>query len=142
MLRLNILCNLFVGGKYVSINCKNIFATFFLRLTWKVGWTKWFSVFFFWCYFAANLVVCIAVLLCNPIFSVLPQNPVLIVQIFQRLKNFWISCHLIDRFASTWREDTRAKLYQIPLTYKRHLIKFGTRVFSSSWSKTVYQVTF
>ena len=28
------------------------------------------------------------------------------------------------------------------LVYQRHLMKFGTRVFSSSWSKMVYQVTF
>ena len=32
-----------------------------------MGWIQWFCMFF-WCYFAANLVVCIAVLFCNHIF--------------------------------------------------------------------------
>ena len=57
------------------------------RLNCKVGWNKWFSVFFFWCDFAVNLFVCIAILLCNHIFSVLLHNLVLIVYIFQYLKN-------------------------------------------------------
>ena len=35
----------------------------FLQTNWKVGWTKWFSVFFCLCYFAANFVVFIPGLL-------------------------------------------------------------------------------
>ena len=93
MLRLKILCNLLAGGKCECINCRNIFAGLFLHLNWKVGWTKWFSLFFFWFCFVANLVICIAVSLCNHIFPVLLRNLVLIVQIFQHLKNFWITFH-------------------------------------------------
>ena len=40
MLRLKILCNLFVGGKYVSISCENIFATFVFTFKLKDGLNK------------------------------------------------------------------------------------------------------
>ena len=65
----------------------------FLHLNWKVGWTKWFSVFFSWFYVAANLVVCIAVLLCNHSISVVIRSLALIDKIFQHLKNFLITFH-------------------------------------------------
>ena len=68
---------------YVSLSIAKTFLTrLFLHLNWKVGWTKWFSMFFFSRYFATNLFGCIAVLLCNHIFSVLLHNMALIVQIF------------------------------------------------------------
>ena len=77
--------------------CLLIVRTFlwrlFFHLNWKVGWTKWFSVFFFWFYFAANLLIFIAVLLCNHSISGLLRSLALIVKIFQHLKNFLITFH-------------------------------------------------
>ena len=79
--------------------------------------------------------------------------------------NYWL-CLLFERttldwFYITFRRFRRIYLaYYVSLTifinhlmmasrqqasfliYQRHLINFGTRVFSSSWSKMVYQVTF
>ena len=91
MLRFYVTCLL--EGNVCLLIAKTFLSRLFLHLNWKVGWTKWFCVFFFWCYFTVYLVVCIAVLLCNYIFLVLLHNLVLIVQIFQHLKNFWITFH-------------------------------------------------
>ena len=61
-------------GNVCLLIAKTFLLRLFLRLNWKVGWTTWFSRFFIWCYFAANLDVCIAALLCHHIFSVLLRN--------------------------------------------------------------------
>ena len=65
--------DMFDGGKYVSVNFKTT-----LRRR-KVDWTNWFPVFFFCCYFAENLVACIAVFLCNNIFFIISLYLVLII---------------------------------------------------------------
>ena len=90
VLQLKILCNLFVEGKCVSIKCNNISATFLFTFKLKCGLKEMIFCVFFQCYFAANLVVCIAVLLCNHIFAVLLHNLVFIVQIFWGFRNFQI----------------------------------------------------
>ena len=90
VLRLKILCNLFFERKCVSIKCNNISATFLFLFKLKGGLNEIIFCVCFRCYFAANLVVCIAVLLCNHIFAVLLHNLVFIVQIFWGFRNFQI----------------------------------------------------
>ena len=85
--------NCLLEGNMCLLIAKRLLPRLFLHLNWKVYGTKWFSLFFLCCYFAANLIVCIAVLGYNHIFSILFRNLNLIVQIYEHLKNFWITFH-------------------------------------------------
>ena len=109
-IKLYVICLL--EGTVCLLIAKTFLPCLFLHLSWRAGWTKWFSLFFFWCYFAANLIVCIVVLLCNKNFSMLLWKLVLIVQIFLHLNNFWMTFHwwfeqgvwwfLVDNLIRCW----------------------------------------
>lgn len=81
--RFNISCLL--GCKLNSVNMgllipKIFLLHLFLHLNPKVGWTKWFWVFLFSSYIAANMVLCIPVWLCKDSFSLPLHNVILIAQ--------------------------------------------------------------